>query len=74
MDNDNDTDTFAATDVGNYYDIVGTTGIMQVDTTTHATTGQLLAVEYNPQGFGADSDTSLGLFCIAETIFHGRTA
>lgn len=72
MDNDNTGTTFAATHVGARFDITGATGAMLVDTSTVAQvggggeTGQLFCVEYNPQGFGVDSDTSQGIFEIAE--------
>lgn len=74
-DNDNDGTTFAATHVGTYFDVLSAaSGSQQVDTSTTATTGQLLCIEYNPQGHGFDSDTSIGLFSPAETYFDGRTA
>jgi hypothetical protein len=65
-DNDNDTTTFAVTHPGTYFDTISTTGIIQVDTSSTTTSGQLLCVQYNPQGYGVDSDTSVGLFTIAE--------
>jgi hypothetical protein len=66
VDNDNDSTTFAATHPGTYFDTTGTTGAVQVDTSSTTTSGQLLCVEYNPKGLGVDSDTSMGLFTIAE--------
>ena len=66
VDNDNDTTTFAVTHPGTYFDITGATGAVQVDTSTTSTTGQLLALEYNPQISPFASDTSIGLFMIAE--------
>jgi len=67
MDNDNDSDTFAATDVGLYGNFVGATGAMQVDTDTiSSSVAQLLTLEYNPQGYGLDSDTSIGKFIVFE--------
>ena len=74
MDNDNDTDTFARTDVGEWTDITGTTGAQQVDTSTGAATpdansSQLVALDYNPQGFGMDGDTSIGLYTPVYTYF-----
>ena len=72
MDNDNSGTTFASTHVGARFDITGTTGELLVDTSTDAQvggggeTGQLFCIEYNPQGFGLDSDTSIGIFEIAE--------
>lgn len=74
VDNDNDSTTFAATHPGTYFDITGTTGAVQVDTDTTTTTGQLLCVQYNPKGFGVDSDTSIGLFTIAERQTDGLAA
>lgn len=69
MDNDNTGTTFAATHVGNYFDITGGTGVQIVDTSTAGATytalaGQLICLEYNPQGVRSDldSDTSVGLF------------
>lgn len=73
MDNDNDTETFAATDVGEYHDLVGTTGIQQIDTNADSSTvGQFLCIEYNPQGFGYDSDTSIGLYTPTQTMFSSQ--
>jgi hypothetical protein len=72
MDNDNTGTTFAATHVGGRFDHTGTTGAMLVDTSTvaqtggTADTGGLLCLAYNPQGYGFDSDTSIGLFQIVE--------
>lgn len=74
MDNDNDGTTFAATHPGTYFDTIGTTGAKQVDTSSTTTTGQLLCLEYNPQGFGVDSDTSMGLFTPVELQVYGRVA
>lgn len=69
MDNDNDTETFAATHVGEWGDFTGGTGAMQVDSNTLSTTkAQLMCLEYNPQGFGLDSDTSIGLFYVGERV------
>ena len=70
MDNDNVGTTFAATHVGTKFDLVGTTGIMQIDTSSTSTTGNLLCWEYNPQGYGFDSDTSIGLFQIDEPVYR----
>lgn len=72
MDNDNTGTTFAATHVGARFDITGATGAMVVDTSTAAQvggggeTGQLFCLEYNPQGLGMDSDTSIGVYQVAE--------
>ena len=67
MDNDNDSDTFAATDVGLCGDFVGGTGAMLVNTDSLSSTiAGLRCLAYNPQGYGYDSDTSIGLFFVTE--------
>ena len=71
MDNDNDTTTFSADHIGGRFDIdSGGTGAQLVDTNTvvqdGTDAGQLLCIAYNPKGYGFDSDTSIGLFEIAE--------
>lgn len=72
MDNDNTGTTFASTHVGARFDMIGATGAQVVDTSTVAQagdgtdTGQLLCVGYNPQGYGFDSDTSIGMYVVAE--------
>jgi len=67
MDNDNDTETFAATHVGEWGNFIGGTGAMLVDSNTLSSTkAQLQCLEYNPQGVGHDSDTSIGKFYVAE--------
>lgn len=70
IDNDNVGTTFAATHVGTYFDLIGATGSQLVDTSTTSTTGQLLCVEYNPQIDPVKSDTSYGVFVIAESAFN----
>lgn len=74
VDNDNLGTTFAATLVGTYFALTGATGAQQVDTSTTTTTGQLFAVEYNPQISGLESTTSIGLFMIAAPAMLGRSA
>ncbi len=64
LKNDNVAGTFAAEDVGEYFDITGSAGSQLVDTSTASTTGQLLCVGYNPAIRGTDS--TYGLFRIAE--------
>jgi hypothetical protein len=64
LKNDNDTNTFAAEDVGEYFDLIGNAGSQLVDTSSASTTGQLLCVGYNPAIRGTDS--TYGLFRIAE--------
>jgi len=70
MDNDNTGTTFAATHIGGRFDTAGGTGAQVVDTSTVAQdvtdSGQLFCIAYNPQGYGFDGDTSIGLFEIAE--------
>lgn len=69
MDNDNVGTTFAASHEGGNFDVTGGTGAMVVDTSTITQGGtkatniqQLKCIEYNPQGFGFDTDTSIGLY------------
>jgi len=73
VDNDNDSTTFGAEHVGTFFDLTGATGAQLVDTSTTATTtAQLFCLEYNPQGPGdISTDTSQGLFTIAESALHG---
>ena len=70
MDNDNTGTTFADSHIGARFDITGTAGAQVVDTSTVAQdgtdAGQLFCIAYNPQGYGYDSDTSIGLYEIAE--------
>jgi hypothetical protein len=69
--NDNIGTTFAATHVGQYFDVIGATGAQLVDTSTvSATTNQLLCLEYNPQIDPYRSDTTVGVFVIAEHASH----
>lgn len=71
VDNDNVGTTFAASHVGTKFDLIGATGAQLADTsTTSATTGQLLCVEYNPQIDPVKTDTSQGLFKVAEHAFY----
>ncbi len=67
ISNDNIGTTFAASHVGQYFDLIGATGAQLVDTSTvSATTGQLLCLEYNPKIEPVKSDLTYGLFKIAE--------
>jgi len=66
VDNDNDGTTFAVTHPGTYFDVTGTTGIQQIDTSTTGADGQVFCHEYNPQIAPYASDTSIGVFQIAE--------
>jgi hypothetical protein len=68
IDNDNDSTTFAATHVLTKFNLIGATGAQLVDTSsTSATTGQLLCIEYNPQIDPVKTDTSVGIFVVAES-------
>jgi hypothetical protein len=67
MDNDNATHTFDAGDIGHSGDFTGGTGAMQVDTSDLGDTiQQLRCIAYNPQGYGYDDDTSIGLFVVLQ--------
>jgi len=75
MDNDNTGETFAATHVGEWGEFTGATGAMLVDTNTLSTTkAQLMVLEYNPQGFGLNSDTSIGKFLVTERSLSEQAA
>lgn len=68
LQNDNIGTTFAATHVGQYFDLIGATGAQLVDTSTvSATTGLLLCLEYNPQIDPVKTDTSYGVFLLVES-------
>lgn len=68
MKNDNVGTTFAATHVGTYFDLIGATNAQLIDTsTTSATTGQMLCLEYAPDIAGGD--ITYGVFKIAEHAF-----
>lgn len=74
LDNDETGSTLASTDPwSSYFDIAGTTGAQLVDISTRdaiddgAGSGQVMCLEYNPQGYGLDSDTSIGLYMLHET-------
>lgn len=70
MQNDNLVTTFAATHVGTYFDLIGATGAQLVDTSsTSATVGQMLCLEYNPNISPVQSSTDYGVFKIAEHMF-----
>lgn len=65
LQNDNVGTTFAATHVGQYFNLTGATGAQLVDTSTVSQTlGQLLCLEYNPQIDPVKSDTSYGVFVL----------
>lgn len=73
VDNDNDSTTFAAAHVGDNFDLIGATGAQLVDTSSTGTTGSLVCLEYNPQIDPVKSDTSWGVFMIAENWFFTGT-
>lgn len=69
LKNDNVGTTFAATHVGQYFDLTGATGAQLVDTSTAGTTdGQLVCLAYNPQIDPVKSDTSYGIFKVVESF------
>lgn len=69
LDNDNIGTTFAASHVGQKFNLTGATGAQLVDSSTASTTtGQLLCVEYNPQIDPVRTDTSWGVFTVAEHL------
>lgn len=75
VDNDNDSSTFAATMVGEYFNLTGASGAQLVDTSSNSTTlGQLLCLEYNPQIDPVSADTSWGVFLIANHAFYPYVA
>lgn len=68
---DNDSGTFAATDIGKYFDLVGATGAQLVDTSTgSATTGVLVCLEYNPVIDPVSADTTYGVFKLVESALY----
>lgn len=68
LQNDNIGTTFAATHVGQYFDLIGATGAQLVDTSTASTTtGILLCLEYNPQIDPVKTDTTYGVFVLVES-------
>ena len=69
VDNDNDTTTFTAAHVLDNFDLIGATGAQLVDTSSTGTSGSLICLEYNPQIDPVKSDTSWGVFMIAEQVF-----
>lgn len=68
LQNDNIGTTFAATHVGQYFDLIGATGAELVDTSTVSTTlGTVLCLEYNPQIDPVKTDTTYGVFCLVNS-------
>lgn len=75
LQNDNIGTTFAATHVGQYFDLIGATGAQLVDTSTvTTTTGTLLCVEYNPQIDPVKTDTSYGVFVLVNSALSPYVA
>lgn len=75
MANDNIGTTFAATHVGTYFDLIGATGAQLVDTsTTSATLGQVICLEYNPQIDPVKTDTTYGIFKIVMSALYPYVA
>lgn len=61
LTNDNLGTTFAASHVGQCFDLIGATGAQLVDTSTAGTTGQLECI-----GFGYNGDNTKGIYIINE--------
>jgi hypothetical protein len=62
---DNDTTTLAESHVGTYFDLIGNPGSQLVDSSsTSATSGQLLLLQFNPGIRGTDD--TYGIYVIAE--------
>ncbi len=68
LQQDNVGTTFAATHVGQYFNLTGATGAQLVDTSSaSATLGQLLCLEYNPQIDPVKTDTTYGVFMLVNS-------
>lgn len=75
LQNDNIGTTFAASQVGTKFDLIGATGAQLVDTSTTGPTGQLTCIEYNPRIEPVQNDTTYGVFLLAENgLFNGTGA
>lgn len=60
--------TFDATSVGKYFDLTGATGVQKVlGSSSSATTGVLICLEYNPQIDPVKTDTTYGVFLLVES-------
>lgn len=71
ISNDNIGTTFAASHVGQYFDLIGATGAQLADTSTVSqSTGQTLCLEYNPGIDPVRTDTTYGVFKVAEHAFY----
>lgn len=68
LQQDNIGTTFAASHVGQYFDLIGATGAQLVDTSTvSTTTGILICLEYNPAIDPVASDLTYGVFMLVES-------
>lgn len=75
LQNDNLVTTFAATHVGQYFDLIGATGAQLVDTSTvSATLGQVLCLEYNPQIDPVKTDLTYGVFLLINSALSPYVA
>lgn len=75
LQNDNIGTTFAATHVGQYFDLIGATGAQLVDTSTvSTTTGTVLCLEYNPQIDPVKTDLTYGVFLLVNTAIDPYVA
>lgn len=75
LQNDNIGTTFAATHVGQYFDLIGATGAQLVDTSTvSATLGTLVCLEYNPQIDPVKSDLTYGVFMVVNSALDPYVA
>lgn len=75
LQNDNLVTTFAATHVGTYFDLIGATGAQLVDTSsTSATLGTVICLEYNPQIDPVKTDTSYGIFMLVNSALDPYVA
>lgn len=75
LQNDNIGTTFAATHVGQYFDLIGATGAQLVDTSTVSTTlGTVICLEYNPQIDPVKTDTTYGVFMLINSALSPYVA
>lgn len=75
LKNDNIGTTFASTHVGTYFDLIGATGAQLVDTsTTSATLGTVICLEYNPQIDPVASDLTYGVFLLVNSALSPYVA
>lgn len=75
LQNDNVGTTFAASHVGQYFDLIGATGAQLVDTSTVSTTlGTVMCLEYNPQIDPVKTDTTYGVFILINSALDPYVA